>query len=78
MRFYEYESKQILQTVGIPLPKSHFCTNAQEAKTAAETIGGPVVIKSQVLSGGGRVHGESATRGRAHTVTFGSERSRRA
>src|SRR3546814_355471 len=52
MRFYEYESKQILQTVGIPLPKSHFCSTAQEAKAAAESIAGPVVIKSQVLSGG--------------------------
>jgi succinyl-CoA synthetase beta subunit len=52
MRFYEYESKQILRTVGMPLPKSHFCTTAAEAKTAAEEIGGPVVVKSQVLSGG--------------------------
>jgi succinyl-CoA synthetase beta subunit len=52
MRFYEYESKQILRTVGMPLPKSHFCTTAAEAKAAAEEIGGPVVVKSQVLSGG--------------------------
>ncbi|MDA0815769.1 MAG: acetate--CoA ligase family protein [Chloroflexi bacterium] len=52
MRFYEYESKQILRTVGMPLPKSHFCTTAAEAKTAAEEIAGPVVVKSQVLSGG--------------------------
>jgi len=52
MRFYEYESKQILRTVGMPLPQSHFCTTADEAKAAAATIAGPVVVKSQVLSGG--------------------------
>ena len=52
MRFYEYESKQILRGVGIPLPQSHFCTTAEEAEQAAAKINGPVVVKSQVLSGG--------------------------
>jgi succinyl-CoA synthetase beta subunit/citryl-CoA synthetase large subunit len=36
----------------MPLPKSHFCTTDAEAEQAAADIGGPVVIKSQVLSGG--------------------------
>ncbi|MDA0269972.1 MAG: acetate--CoA ligase family protein [Chloroflexi bacterium] len=52
MRFYEYESKRILAKAGIPLPKSQFCTTAEEARAAAAAIGGPVVVKSQVLSGG--------------------------
>ncbi len=52
MRFYEYESKQILAKAGIPLPKSQFCTTAEAAREAAAAIGGPVVVKSQVLSGG--------------------------
>ncbi|PKN81756.1 MAG: hypothetical protein CVU47_05560 [Chloroflexi bacterium HGW-Chloroflexi-9] len=52
MRFYEYESKRILAKAGIPLPKSHFCTTAEQAREAAVAIGGPVVVKSQVLSGG--------------------------
>src|ERR687893_875017 len=52
MRFYEYESRQILAREGIPLSKHGFATSAEEAKQIAEDIGGPVVIKSQVLTGG--------------------------
>jgi succinyl-CoA synthetase beta subunit/citryl-CoA synthetase large subunit len=52
MRFYEYESRRILAREGIPLSKHGFATSAEEAKKIAEEIGGPVVIKSQVLTGG--------------------------
>src|SRR5262245_47134697 len=36
----------------MPLPKSRLAHNAAEARAAAEMIGLPVVLKSQVLSGG--------------------------
>jgi succinyl-CoA synthetase beta subunit len=52
MRFYEYESRKIVQEAGVPVTKYGFVTSAEEAKAAAAEIGGPVVIKSQVLSGG--------------------------
>jgi len=52
MRFYEYESRQILAREGIPLSKHGFATSAEQAKQIAADIGGPVVIKSQVLTGG--------------------------
>src|SRR5882724_4148822 len=52
MRFFEYESRRIVELSGIPVTEYGFCTTAAEAKEAAERIGGPVVIKSQVLSGG--------------------------
>ncbi len=52
MRFYEYEARKIVELAGIPVTKYGFCTTAEEAREAAEEIGGPVVIKSQVLSGG--------------------------
>jgi succinyl-CoA synthetase beta subunit len=52
MRFYEYESRRILAREGIPLSKHGFATTAEDAKKIAEEIGGPVVIKSQVLTGG--------------------------
>ena len=52
MRFYEYESREILSRTGIPLSKHGFAKTAEEAKAIAEEIGGPVVIKSQVLTGG--------------------------
>src|SRR4051794_29003127 len=52
MRFYEYESKEIVRRAGIPTSKGGFATTADEARARAEEVGGPVVIKSQVLTGG--------------------------
>ena len=52
MRFYEFEARKIVELAGIPVTEYGFCTTADEAKAAAERIDGPVVIKSQVLTGG--------------------------
>jgi len=52
MRFYEYESKEIVRRAGIPTSKGGFATTADEARRRAEEVDGPVVIKSQVLTGG--------------------------
>ncbi len=52
MRFYEYESRRIVERAGIPVTSYGFCTTPEEARKAAAKIGGPVVIKSQVLTGG--------------------------
>src|SRR3712207_2676086 len=52
MRFYEYESRRIVELAGIPVTSYGFCTTAAEAREAAARIDGPVVIKSQVLTGG--------------------------
>jgi succinyl-CoA synthetase beta subunit len=52
MRFYEYESRRIVERAGIPVTDYGFAKTAPEARRAAERIGGPVVIKSQVLTGG--------------------------
>jgi succinyl-CoA synthetase beta subunit/citryl-CoA synthetase large subunit len=52
MRLFEYESRQILQREGIPVADGGFATDAEQAKRIAADIGGPVVIKSQVLTGG--------------------------
>ena len=52
MRFYEFESRRIVERAGIPVTEYGFCTTAAEAREAAERIGGPTVIKSQVLTGG--------------------------
>jgi succinyl-CoA synthetase beta subunit/citryl-CoA synthetase large subunit len=52
MRFFEYESKEIVRRGGIPTSKGGFATTAAEARARAEEVGGPVVIKSQVLTGG--------------------------
>src|ERR1700750_221423 len=52
MRVYEYEGRKIVELAGIPVTKYGFCTSADEARKVAEEIGKPVVIKSQVLTGG--------------------------
>src|ERR671919_2929442 len=52
MRFYEYESRRIVERAGIPVTEYGFCKTAAEAREAAERIGGPTVVKSQVLTGG--------------------------
>jgi len=52
MRFYEYEARKIVELAGIPVTKYGFCQTAEEAREVAEDIGGPTVIKSQVLTGG--------------------------
>jgi succinyl-CoA synthetase beta subunit/citryl-CoA synthetase large subunit len=52
MRFYEHESKALFARHRLPLGSSGLARSADEARTIAGEIGGPVVLKSQVLSGG--------------------------
>src|SRR3954468_4027276 len=52
MRFFEYESRKIVAKAGIPVSAHGFATSAEEARRVAEEVGGPTVIKSQVLTGG--------------------------
>jgi succinyl-CoA synthetase beta subunit/citryl-CoA synthetase large subunit len=52
MRFFEYESREVVKRAGIPVTSYGFATTVEEARDIAEEIGGPTVIKSQVLTGG--------------------------
>src|SRR6266481_723917 len=52
MRFFEYEAREVVKRAGIPVTDFGFTTDAAEAREIAQRIGGPTVIKSQVLSGG--------------------------
>ena len=52
MRFFEFEAREIVKRAGIPVTDYGFTTDPAEAATIAERIGGPTVIKSQVLAGG--------------------------
>jgi succinyl-CoA synthetase beta subunit len=52
MRFFEYEAREIVKRAGIPVTDFGFTTDADEAREIAARIGGPTVIKSQVLTGG--------------------------
>jgi succinyl-CoA synthetase beta subunit len=52
MKLHEYQSKQFFSRYGIPIPKGRIAETAVEARVIAEELGGPVVVKSQVLVGG--------------------------
>ena len=52
MKLYEFEGKSLFRKMDIPTPRGYVATNLEEAKNAANRLGYPVVIKSQVLGGG--------------------------
>lgn len=52
MKLYEYQAKEIFSKHGISIQKGKLAKTPQEAKQIAAFIGGPVVLKSQVLVGG--------------------------
>lgn len=52
MKLHEYQSKQLLASYGIPIPRGATATSPNEAFEAAEAHGGSAVVKAQVLSGG--------------------------
>jgi succinyl-CoA synthetase beta subunit/citryl-CoA synthetase large subunit len=52
MRFYEFEAKKLLAKHGVRLPQGGTAGTPDEAARLAAEAGGPVVLKSQVLSGG--------------------------
>ena len=52
MKLQEYRSKEILTRHDVPLLAGDTATTPADARAAAERIGGPVVVKAQVLVGG--------------------------
>jgi succinyl-CoA synthetase beta subunit len=52
VRFFEFEAREVVKRAGIPVTDYGFTTDPAEARQIAERIGGPTVIKSQVLTGG--------------------------
>jgi succinyl-CoA synthetase beta subunit len=49
---YEYQGKELFKRFGIPVSEGRLATTPSEARAAAEEIGGQVVVKAQVLTGG--------------------------
>jgi len=48
----EYQGKQLFSQHGIPVPEGKRVVTTQDARTAAEELGFPVVVKAQVQIGG--------------------------
>jgi succinyl-CoA synthetase beta subunit len=49
---YEYQGKELFRRFGIPVSEGRLATAPEEARAAAEELGGAVVVKAQVLTGG--------------------------
>jgi succinyl-CoA synthetase beta subunit len=49
---YEYQGKELFRRFGIPVSEGRLATTPGEARAAAEEIGGQVVVKAQVMTGG--------------------------
>jgi succinyl-CoA synthetase beta subunit len=52
MKLFEFQAKRILRQEGIPVPRGEVAANVLEAEEIARKLGGPVVLKAQVLVGG--------------------------
>lgn len=64
MRLYEFEGKQLFAESKIPVPPGKVAASVDEAAKVAAEIGYPVVLKSQVLTGG---------RGKAGGIQFAAD-----
>jgi succinyl-CoA synthetase beta subunit len=49
---YEYQGKELFRRFGIPVSEGRLATTPEEAEAAAQELGGRVVVKAQVLTGG--------------------------
>jgi succinyl-CoA synthetase beta subunit len=49
---YEFQGKQLFARYGIPVSEGRLATSTEEARAAAVELGGEVVVKAQVLTGG--------------------------
>ena len=52
MNLHEYQAKRVFARYGVPIPKGDVATTPDQARDIAEELGGRVIVKSQVLTGG--------------------------
>ncbi|MFE2601530.1 ADP-forming succinate--CoA ligase subunit beta [Streptomyces sp. NPDC001840] len=52
MDLYEHQARELFADYGIPVPEAEVVELAREARFAAERLGGRVVVKAQVKTGG--------------------------
>jgi len=66
LNLHEYQARVLLRSAGIPMPDGDVASTPGEARAIAERLGGPVVVKAQVHTGG---------RGKAGGVKLASDAS---
>lgn len=65
MKLFEYQAKDLFESVDIPVPNRVLIKNSSELDAAIDQVGLPCVIKAQVLHGG---------RGKAGLIQFAKDR----
>jgi succinyl-CoA synthetase beta subunit len=52
VNLHEYQAKRLFAEHGVPIPNGDVATSPDEARSIARELGGKVVVKAQVLTGG--------------------------
>lgn len=52
MKLHEYQAKEVLRAYGVPTPRGSMANTVADARSAAEDLGGKVVVKAQIHAGG--------------------------
>ena len=52
MDLYEHQGKELFRQAGIPVSEGRLALDPEDARSAADLLGYPVVVKAQVLTGG--------------------------
>jgi succinyl-CoA synthetase beta subunit len=52
VNLHEYQAKRLFAEYGVPIPRGDVATSPVEAREIARELGGKVVVKAQVLTGG--------------------------
>lgn len=75
MNLHEFQAKQLLQRYGLPIPRSILAETSQQAKNAAQSLGGEAwVVKAQVHAGGrGKAGGVKVVKSEAELQALATE-----
>lgn len=74
MKIHEFQAKAIFSRYAIPVTREILCFTPDEVTTAAETLGFPVVVKAQVLTGGrGKAGGVKLVRNKDEAIQAASQ-----
>jgi succinyl-CoA synthetase beta subunit len=75
MKIHEFQAKALIQSYGIPVPRSHIAKTPEDTLKAAQSIKkGPFVVKAQVHAGGrGKAGGISIVESPVEAEAFAAE-----
>ncbi len=74
MKVHEYQGKEVLARYNVAVPRGILVTEAEEARAAAEELGGRVVVKAQIHAGGrGKGGGVKLADNPGHAVELAKE-----